>query len=134
MVWYTCDLRQFPVCSYSMFNWWYLIYVYSFYTSHMFLVSLGLVILFLYYKCLSQYSLKNLANIFCMIIDFYCFDFADMSCCEIDDWHHSLYDIFRLLYGLVNIRISFKYCQEYSCSSFIGIIRLQVNIFRSRSG
>ena len=63
-----------------------------------------------------------------MIIDFCCFDFADMLCCEIDDWHHSLYDILRLLYGLVNIRISFKYCQEYSCSSFIGRIRLQVNI------
>ena len=61
-------------------------------------------------------------------VDLYCFDSADMSCCELDDWHHSICDILWLLCGLVNVWIYFEYFQEYSCSSSIGRIWLQVNV------
>ena len=30
-------------------------------------------------------SLKNHADISCIVIDLYYFDFADMACCELDD-------------------------------------------------
>ena len=87
-VWSFCNWRQFPVSRYRVFKLVILIYVYSIFTFHM-CYGFAWFYYFSHIINVCHNSLKNCANILCMIIDLCWLSISWWtSCCKFDDWHH----------------------------------------------
>ena len=92
-IWFSCDLRQFAVSSYSILNWWYL-YMFTVFLLRICVYGIAwfcyfsLIINIFYdlFNELCKYIMYNCRLILITIC--WC-----MSCCKYDNWYHNICDI-----------------------------------------